>query len=100
MTPMTFHQTYEVVTDDSAEQGEAEETGFDWQDEPHTFSELVHRLRRDYIGAVPQRGCSCITADGDREYVDGSTRNISLHPGNERAKRWLPKALKAAGLVH
>lgn len=100
MQAMTFHQTYEVVTDESAEAGEAEETGFDWQDMPHTFRELIHMLERDYAGAEAANGCSWVTAHGDRDFVDGSCRSISLHPGNDRAKRWWPKALKAAGFAH
>ncbi|KWE37404.1 hypothetical protein [Burkholderia territorii] len=103
MTPMKFHQTYAVVTDESAENGEAEETGFDWQDMPYTFKQLVHTLEFEYAGAEPSDYPSSnprwITSYGERDMHDGSFRNISLHPANDRARRWWPQALKAAGIT-
>ncbi|WP_152601590.1 hypothetical protein [Burkholderia paludis] len=103
MTPMKFHQTYEVITDESAEQGNADETGFDWQDVSYTFKELVHLLRFEYAGAEPSDYPSSnprwITSHGERDHRDGSFRNISLHPANDRAHRWWPKALAAAGIT-
>jgi hypothetical protein len=102
MSPMKFHQTYEVVTEESSEHGEADETGFDWQDVPYTFKELVDMLERTYRGCEPSssRGVpDWITSYGDMDMHDGSYRNISLHPGNDRAKRWWPKALRAAEII-
>lgn len=100
--PMKFHQTFEVVTDESAEQGEAQETGFDWQDMPYTFRELVQTLEREYCGAEPScsRGVpDWITSYGERDFRSGEFRTISLHPANDRAQRWWPKALRAAGIL-
>jgi hypothetical protein len=99
---MLFHQTYEVITDESAEHGEAEETGFDWKAVPYTFRELVHFLEREYCGAEPSdsRGVpQWITSYGERDYQDGSFTNHSLHPANDRAKRWWGRALVAAGII-
>lgn len=102
LEPMRFSQTYEVITDESAEHGDAEDRGFDWQGADETFRDLVGRLRADYGGAEPN--CShgtpeWITAYGERDYITGEFRNISLHPANDRAKRWWPKALRAAGII-
>lgn len=99
MTPMVFHQTYAVWTEESVEHGEAEESGFDWEDMPHSFKDLVHLLKRNYCGAEACKNPRWITAHGDPDLFDGSRRDISLHPANDRAKRWWMKALKAAGIV-
>ncbi|OJB45886.1 hypothetical protein BGV57_03160 [Burkholderia ubonensis] len=103
MTAMKFHRTYEVITAESAEQGDAEETGFDWQDVSYTFKELVQLLSFEYAGAEPSDYPSpnprWITSHGERDHRDGSFRNISLHPANDRARRWWPKALKVAGIT-
>jgi hypothetical protein len=102
LEPMKFHQTFEVITEESAEIGDAEERGFDWEDMPYEFRELVHMLERTYVGAEPSssRGVpDWITSYGDMDYRTGDYRNISLHPANDRAKRWWPKALVAAGII-
>lgn len=102
MNPMRFSQTYELITDESAEHGEAEERGFDWQDSPYSFEELVNLLRREYRGAEPSDSHGVprwITRYGDRDFRDGTFTHHSLHPANERAWRWWPKALKAAGII-
>ncbi|RQH02733.1 hypothetical protein [Paraburkholderia dinghuensis] len=102
MDPMKFMQTYEVVTDESAEQGEADELGFDLENEPFGFRELVRYLRDNYCGAEPSESRGVprwITAYGERNFRSGEFRNISLHPANDRARRWWPRALRAAGLL-
>jgi hypothetical protein len=102
LEPMKFHQTYEVITDESAEHGEPEETGFEWQDMPYEFRELVHMLEREYCGAEPSssRGVpGWVTSYGERDMHDGTFTNLSLHPATDRAKRWWPKALVAAGII-
>jgi hypothetical protein len=99
---MRFNQTYAVITDESAEEGDAAEQGFDWQDESMTFRELVERIQRDYSGAEPSQSNgvpSWITAHGDRDYTDGTFRDIALHPANTRAKRWWGRALVCAGVI-
>jgi hypothetical protein len=102
LEPMRFSQTYEVITDESAEHGDAEERGYDWQNSDETFRDLVRRLSYDYAHCersdshgVPR----WITAYGERDMHDGSFRNVSLHPANKRAERWWPKALKLAGIL-
>lgn len=99
--PMRFSQTFEVITPESAAKGEAHDTGYDWQASPESFRELVQRINSDYGSAhcpvafgVPDS----LTAEGSQEMRDGSVRSITLHPANERARRWWPKALRAAGL--
>ena len=38
-------QTYEVITNESAEYGEATEAGFDWENVPYTFRVTVELIR-------------------------------------------------------
>lgn len=99
---MRFNQTYTVITDESAEEGDAAEQGFDWQDESMTFRELVQRIQRDYRGAEPSESHgvpSWITAHGERDFIDGTFRDIALHPANSRANRWWGRALVCAGII-
>lgn len=100
--PMRFNQTYGIVTDESAEHGDFAERGFDWENEPMTFRELVQRLTQNYRGAEPSESPGVprwITAHGERDVVDGSYREISLHPANSRAERWWSRALRYAGVI-
>ncbi|CAB3739946.1 hypothetical protein LMG22037_06344 [Paraburkholderia phenoliruptrix] len=102
LDPMRFNQTYGVVTDESAEQGDFAERGYDWENEPMTFRDLVQLLTRDYRGAEPSESHGVprwITAHGEQDVVDGSYREISLHPANSRAERWWSRALRYAGVV-
>ncbi len=43
--PIILSQTYEIVTEESAESGMAAESGFDWEDCPHTFRETVDLIK-------------------------------------------------------
>lgn len=98
--PMRFSQTYEIITDESAADGDVAERGHDWETSPHTFGELVRLLQGDYCAAEPSQSHGVprwVTAYGERDLHGGSFRNISLHPANDRARRWWPKALAAAG---
>lgn len=103
MEPMKFNQTYEVITDESAEEGDAAERGFDWEDVDESFRDLVRRLETDYCGAEPSDYPSAnpgwITSYGERDFRTGEFRNISLHPANDRARRWWPRALRMAGIT-
>ncbi|MFP3637470.1 hypothetical protein [Paraburkholderia sp. SIMBA_054] len=99
--PMFINQTFTVVTDESARLGEYSEQGYEWENSEHTFRELVERLKSDYLHADPSDQTSApgwLTIPGERDMIDGSVREVSLHPSNERAKRWWPRALAAAGI--
>ena len=102
MSPMTFHQTFEVISEESAGDGDVEESGFDWQDMPYTFKELVQLLEGSYGGCepseYPSKNPRWVTMYEGMDMHTGDYRNTSLHPANDRAKRWWPLALKAAGI--
>jgi hypothetical protein len=81
-------QTYEIITPESAENGEAEETGFVYEDSEFTFSELVAKMREhpapSCSGAVDCR--TWFTAYGEHER-DGSYENTSIHFSRENPRR-------------
>lgn len=103
--PIILSQTYEIVTQESAEQGEAAESGFDWQDAPYTFREVVELIEREGF-TVPScshgvpRWLSTEVIQDRAFFQDGENRTLSLHPGSDaRSQRYWAKACRAAGLV-
>jgi hypothetical protein len=56
-------KTYEIITEESAENGEAAESGFIWEDAELTFKELVGLLQN-----FPDPSCWPLTSDS----ADGS----------------------------
>lgn len=100
-----LHQTFEIVTDESAEQGEVAESGFDWQDVPHGFRETVDLIES---GGFTNPSCSHGVPDWlttetiqDRAFFeDGEHRTQSLHPAKDaRSQRYWAKACRAAGVT-
>jgi hypothetical protein len=98
-------KTYEIVTPESAENGDVEDHGFVTENEPVTFRELV-----DLMQQFPEPSCSPASGDydewlsdyGDTDYRTGEHRRESLHysrqnPGkNDKYWRW---AMQAAGII-
>ena len=78
----SFRVTYEIVTPESAEQGDAAERGYvapgGWhQTEPE---ELTLRQAVDLVSCVEDAGSCFVEADPTRDYRDGSEETRSLHP--------------------
>lgn len=98
-------RTYEIVTHESAEDGEVAEHGFLSEDEPCTFREIVEAMR-----GYSHPSCSHGTGDtaewfsteAEQDMLDGSYRIESLHysmnnsPKSAKYWRW---AAIAAGHV-
>ena len=103
--PIFLSQTYEIVTNESAEHGDIAESGFEWENVPHTFREVVELIQRE---GFSNQQCSqgvprWLTTDviQDRAFVeDGVHRTLSLHPGKDaRSQRYWEKACRAAGVI-
>lgn len=103
--PILLSQTFEIVTQESAEQGDAAERGHDWQDVPHTFREVVELISSE---GFTNPSCShgvprWLSTDviQDRDYFErGEHRTLSLHPGNDaRSQRYWAKACRAADML-
>lgn len=97
-------QTYEIVTEESAQKGEAEERGFDWENVPHTFRETVELIRDGgFIHPSDSHGAPrWLTGEviQDRAFFeDGEHRTVSLHPAQDpRTLRYWAKACRVAGV--
>ena len=96
---ITYSITYEVISDESAEHGEAEERGFEVEKEKCSFRELVDMLENH-----PHPSCSDIkqatwfTSEEEVCMWSGNTKLTSIHigadPVSQRAWR---RALKHLG---
>ncbi len=99
---------FEVVTPESAEQGDAAERGLEWEGEL-TFRELVRELQAYFMLSVhpcteemAQKFAPWAIKEGDTDFKTGAETNYSLHLDNSRdprARRYWAKALRAAGLI-
>ena len=104
-TMIKISKTYQIVTYESAEHGEAAEHGFIFESEGYTFRELV-RLMRDYNNpsCSPASGgvYEWLSNDASIDYTTGDETIESIHysADNEpnKAKYWR-KAMVCAGLI-
>lgn len=103
--PIILSQTYEIVTEESAENGDAEERGFDWQYVPHGFRETVDLIKVDgFCNPSCSHGVPAwLTTEviQDRAFFEyGEHRTLSLHPGRDASsQRYWEKACRAAGVI-
>ena len=97
-------KTFEVVTHDSAENGEVEDAGFSAVGESYTFRELVSLLKSIYIhpsqSPVTRSSRIWFTSEAEQDYMTGEYRSESIHYSadnpNRKAKYWI-KAMRCAG---
>lgn len=99
--PILLSQTYEKITPESAEIGEAAEHGFDWEDRPHSFRELVQLIidggfiHPDCSHGVPR----WLSTDAELDYGSCDYEIKSLHPGRDaRSQRYWAKACRVVGI--
>ena len=82
-------KTFEVVTQESAEQGDADSRGFEYHDEPMDRSDVVRELRRGgYIepSASFLSGLRWVSTEAEQDYSDGSYTTYSLHIKNSNGQ--------------
>lgn len=98
-------RTFEVVTPESAEDGEAAESGFLAESESVTFKELVSLMKSHPVPSCrPARGeaYEWLSSYSETNYRDASETTESLHYCREnpprRLKYWR-KAMCAAGII-
>ena len=97
---LILSKTYQIVDEESAEHGEAKECGFEWQDAPHTFREVVELLTNEFTNPSCSHGVPrWVMGEDDTDYVTGECTTYSLHPAKDaRTQRYWAKACKAAGI--
>lgn len=102
---MLLSKTFEHVTEESAANGEAEEVGYVFQDEPYTFRELIDELRNySHASSYPCRGLpyDWVTTESYQDFQTGDYRSYSLHfssKNSPKLEKYWAKALKMAGLA-
>jgi hypothetical protein len=98
-------RTYEIVTPESAEDGEAAESGFLSEGEAVTFRELVSLMRaHPNPSCYPARGeaFEWLSSYSETNYRDASERTESLHldqSNHPRTLKYWRKAMMAAGII-
>jgi len=102
------NKTYEIVTPESAEEGEAEERGFDYEDRRYdTLRDLLedHDNRESWVewssSHVSGSG-EWLNSEGEQDYKTGSYTNHGLHikrsDGKPLSKREVDAISKAFGV--
>lgn len=103
--PIILSQTFEIVTQESAEHGEVAAQGVECEPTAYTFRETVELIKSEgftvpsNIPGVP-RWLSTEAIQDRAFFEDGEHRTLSLHPGDDaRSQRYWEKACRASGLL-
>lgn len=97
---MIISRTYEIVTLESAENGEAAESGFDYEALPVTFRELLG-LILDH----PMPSCShgiprWASSYPETDYMTGAETTYSIHPAQDAiSQKYWAKACRQSGIT-
>lgn len=99
---LKLSMTYEIITPESAENGEAEEMGFVFESCDCGARELARLIQRDGF-TVPS--CShgvprWLTSYGEMCYRTGETENRSIHPGSDpQSQKVWRQVLTICGII-
>lgn len=98
---LRLSMTYEIVTEESAEDGDAAERGFEFQDAECSARELARYIEKDGF-AVPScsRGVPrWLSQEPKRDYMTGETSTRSIHPGRDaQSQKVWARVLKICGV--
>lgn len=103
--PILLNKTYELITQESAEQGDAEDRGFEFEDQPFTFRELVDEMRNySETSQYPINNVewTWLTSEPDHDYRSGDETRYSLHYSRDnkpRSLKYWEKAMRKAGFL-
>lgn len=90
---ITISKTYEIITEESAEHGDAEERGFIFQDAEYTFRDLVNELIEFPVPSCWPGIPDWASSHEMINYSDGSVTIESIHPGNDyKSQKYWAKA--------
>jgi hypothetical protein len=92
------HRTYETWTYEDVETGDTDDRGFDYEDVPHTFRELVDLMRCHHIASdYPTIDGRTWFSEEEECFRTGDRTTYSIHlatPDNARAVRYWIKAAR------
>lgn len=94
--------TYETITSESAEDGEAADRGFVFEACDCTARELAYYIEREgFTEPSDSHGVPrWLTAYGDTDYRTGEVENRSIHPGGDaQSLRVWARVLRITGIV-
>lgn len=97
---MKISITYEVVTEESAEYGEANERGFLVKDQDCGFRELLDTIKYSGFAVTDSsRGIPrWLSNHPEQDYKDGSWTTKTIHPSRDnQSKRYWEKAMLYLG---
>lgn len=90
-------KTFDVVTPESAEDGETAESGFVYENQPFTFRQLVREIESG--GFYREGGTRWLTSHAEEDYRTGEVQTEALHFSHAnppRAEKWFWLAVKWA----
>lgn len=99
---LKISMTYETITPESAEMGDAEDRGFVFENSECLAHELFSYITRDgFCEPSDSHGVPrWLTAYGDADYRTGEVENRSIHPGDDaQSQRVWARVLRIAGIV-
>ena len=94
-----YAETYEIITEESAIDGDAEERGFidtDAETDFRNMSDLLQGTEPSSSEISISGYLTWYTRYEDMDYRTGEWKNRSYHPKTERDARWMKKAWKYA----
>lgn len=98
-------KTFEIITEESAQDGEAAEMGFLWEDAGHTFRELIALLQEHQEASYwPVKGANAdgsewFSSQAETDYRTGETEITAIHYSRANDARSLKYWKKAIGYV-
>ena len=99
---MKLAMTYEIVTPESAENGEVDDSGFVFESCDCSARELARYITRDGF-TVPSESSGVprwLSTNPETDYVTGETETRSIHPGKDAQsqKAWA-RVLRIVGVI-
>ena len=94
---LMIDKTFEVITEESAENGESSDSGYSAINERVSFRELVNLMAEKYIypsqRPVAKNTHVWFTSEADQDYCTGDYRSESIHFSRDnppfKAKYWI-----------
>ena len=83
-------QCYEIVTEESAEQGDADERGFEFQDEEYDLRSLIRHIQNEgFCWTSNSDGTGWLETEPGQDVYTGAYESKSLHikTSNRNLKR-------------